>query len=75
MMNRAVSSILVGLWLCLAGLLPVAAQGAAGQILAGRVIDAESREPLAGAVCQLLDASGKPLAFVLSKADGSFSLE
>ncbi|WP_235318060.1 carboxypeptidase-like regulatory domain-containing protein [Porphyromonas gulae] len=75
MMNRAVSSILVGLWLCLAGLLPVAAQGAAGQMLAGRVIDAESREPLAGAVCQLLDASGKPLAFVLSKADGSFSLE
>lgn len=75
MMNRAVASILACLWLCVAGLLPVVAQEATGQMLAGRVIDAESREPLVGAVCQLLDASGKPLAFVLSKADGSFSLE
>ena len=63
-MNRAVASILACLWLCVAGLLPVVAQEATGQMLAGRVIDAESREPLVGAVCQLLDASGKPLLTV-----------
>lgn len=40
----------------------------------GQVVDAETRKPLVGAVCQLLNASGKPISFAMSKADGSFLL-
>ncbi|WP_373701749.1 carboxypeptidase-like regulatory domain-containing protein [Porphyromonas loveana] len=73
-MERRVSLLFCCLAVWLMGLLPIEAQDASGQMLSGRVIDAESRQPLIGAVCQLVDGAGNPIAFTLSKADGAFSL-
>lgn len=44
-------------------------------LLRGKVFDAKTRAAQEGVSCQVLDADGRPLSFVSSKADGSFELK
>lgn len=59
--------------LILLGLLPATA--AVPGELHGTVTDAETAEPIAGAVVQALDGNGRALSFVSTLADGGFSLK
>jgi len=59
--------------LCLIlGLLPVSA--AVQDMLNGKIIDAETRQPIAGVVVQALNVNGKAIAFSSTTADGGFSI-
>lgn len=59
--------------LCLIlGLLPAAA--AVPETASGIIVDSESRQPVAGAVIQSLNKSGKAAAFASSDANGAFKI-
>lgn len=55
-----------------AGLLPVAA--AVPETVSGAIVDAESRQPVAGAIVQALNGNGKATAFASSDASGCFKI-
>lgn len=61
------ASFILGL---IVGLMPTMA--AAQHEIHGKVIDADTRQPISQAVVQALDAKGKAVAFTSSAADGSF---
>lgn len=68
-MTRLYLFMICFLW----GLLP--SQAVSPDELKGMVIDADSRQPIAGVVIQALTKSGKALAFSSTSAEGKFSVK
>ncbi|HZD06306.1 MAG TPA: carboxypeptidase-like regulatory domain-containing protein, partial [Longimicrobiales bacterium] len=58
----------------LVGFLASSVAVAAQQQVRGTVLDADSREPVAGAMVVLLDADERPVGRVLTSADGSYQV-